>query len=130
MMWLPFFGSYGCLKLKELDFDLVVIHPNYQGNTTIGTHIFNDACFFAKNYQTGMQIVFGKGSIYSETHLLDYLNLGLPQHHGYQTDSFLVYQFPQQRLHEVYAQRFDDYVRLYLFIKGHYTETPYPGMNY
>lgn len=125
-MWLPYYGSSGCIKLKELDFDIVSMHPNYYGNTGYKVDWINNACAFAKCSHTGLQIIYGKGTIYDNTHLDDYLNLGLPEHNKYMTNSFLVYQFPNQTLKEIYQNNIVDYIRLYTYIKGLYSKELYP----
>lgn len=129
-MWLPFYGSSGCLKMRELDFDVVSLHPNFYGNTVYDHQWITNACAFAKYNNVGMQIIFGKGFIYNDTHLHDYLNLGLPEHNKYMTQSFLVYQFPNQTLKEIYENRVVDYIRLYTYMKGIYSRALYPDIRY
>ncbi len=127
-MWLPFYGSSGCLKIRELDFDVVALHSNYYGNTSYDRQWINHTSAFAQFYNTGIQIIFGKGVIYNDTHLLDYLALGLPEHNNYMTQSFLVYQFPNQTLKEIYENRYVDYIRLYMYTKGLYSKQLYPDI--
>jgi hypothetical protein len=129
-MWLSNYGSYGMVIFQSFGFDITAIHPNYYGNTMYGVEWINFGAQFARNFQTGMQIMFGKGSIYNDTHHLDYLNYGLPEYGGYMTESFLVYQFPNQTLRHIYETQVVDYIRLYTFIKGRYTKVSYPGITY
>lgn len=129
-MWLPFFGSYGCLKLPELNFDVVAPHPKFYGKANFDFHEINNASTFAKQSHTGIQIIYGKDFIYNDTHLYDYLNLGLPEYNQYMTQSFLVYQFPNQTLKNINETRSLEYVHLYLFIKGLYRKVSYPGISY
>jgi hypothetical protein len=129
-MWLPYFGSYGCTKLSELNFDVVVPHPNYYGKANFDFQAIHNACAFAKQYHTGLQIIFGKGLIYNDTHVLDYLNLGLPEFNQYMTQSFLVYRFPNQTMKEICETRINEYIYLYQFIKGIYVKVVYPNMRY
>ncbi|GIQ65518.1 hypothetical protein PACILC2_40860 [Paenibacillus cisolokensis] len=68
--------------------------------------------------------------IYSDNHHLDYWNLGLAAHCGFMTESYLVYQFPNQRLDVLMKSNLVDYVRLYTFIKGLYQRVEYPGIPY
>lgn len=129
-MWLPNYGSNGVINWKDYGFNLAILNSNYYGNTSYDYTWINNTCTFAKYYNTGIQINFGKGLIYNDTHLLDYLNLGLPDRNNYMTSAMLVYQFPNQSLAEIYKDRFVDYVRLYTFIKGLYQRVDYPGIPY
>lgn len=129
-MWLPFYGSYGSLKLPELGFDIVAFHPNFLGNTEFDYNWIKQAAIFARQNQTGIQIVYGKGPFYNNTHLLDYLNLGLPAYENYQQRSFLAYRFPHQTMKEIHANQFLHYIYLYTFIKGCYPKIPYPNIPY
>lgn len=127
-LWLPNYGSLGVLNWHSFGFDLAALNTNYYGNTSYDYNWIINASAFAKTFHTGMQIIFGKGLIYSQTHQLDYFNLGA--RHGFMKDSFLVYQFPNQDLVGIYKERFVDYIRLYTFIKGLYKEIDYPGKLY
>ncbi|WP_047151978.1 DUF4855 domain-containing protein [Aneurinibacillus tyrosinisolvens] len=129
-MWLPNYGSYGVTTWKELGFDVTAINPNYYGNTSYDYQWITYASHFSKFYHTGLQITFGKGLLYSDTHLLDYLNLGLPEKNNYMKESIIVYQFPNQIMKEIYQTRFVDYIRLYTFIRGLYTKISYPEIKY
>lgn len=127
-MWLPFYGSSGCMKSQELGFDIVSLHPNFFGNTTFNSDWINHSAAFAKYYNTGLQIVYGKGSIFNNTHLYHYLAKGLPEHNNYMDQAFLVYQFPNQTLEGIYNEHLGDYIRLYTYIKGIYSSTLYPDI--
>lgn len=127
-MWLPFYGSSGCMKSQELGFDIVSLHPNFFGNTTFNSDWINHSAAFAKYYNTGLQIVYGKGSIFNNTHLYHYLAKGLPEHNNYIDQAFLVYQFPNQTLEGIYNEHLGDYIRLYTYIKGIYSSTLYPDI--
>jgi hypothetical protein len=127
-MWLPNFGSYGYARCNELGFHVTAIHPNYYGNAPWDYNWIHTAYKYARFYHTGIQITFGKGLIYSDTHFLDYLNLSLINKSH--IDCFFVYQFPNQTIHDIYRDRLIDYKRLYSFIKGTYRITSYPGMKY
>lgn len=129
-MWLPNYGSYGVIDWKDLGFHVAAINSNYYGNTSYDYTWINHASTFARTYQTGLQINFGKGLIYNETHHLDYFNLGLPDMNHYMNRALLVYQFPNQTVKEIYENHFVDYIRLYTFIKGLYTKVSYPGIPY
>jgi hypothetical protein len=129
-MWLPNYGSNGVLNWKSFGFDVTCINSNYYGNTNHDYQWVKHAAAFAQFYHTGLQINYGKGIIYDDTHLIDYLNLGLPQYNKYMEGCLLVYQFPNQNLKEVYEKNVVDYIRLYSFIKGIYTKVSYPGMPY
>lgn len=129
-MWLPNYGSSGVINWRDFGFDMAILNSNYYGNTAYDHTWINNTCTFAKYYNNGIQINYGKGLIYNDTHLLDYLNLGLPEHNNYMTNSMLVYQFPNQSLDVVYRDKFVDYVRLYTFIKGLYQRVDYSGIGY
>lgn len=129
-MWLPNHRTYGVQHHKSFGFDVTAINPNYYGNTSDDYEWINRACHFAKTYHTGIQINYGKGFVYNDTHLLDYLNLGLRRFNGYMKNSLLVYQFPNQKLREVYEQDLVAYIRLYTFIKRLYKHVNYPGISY
>ncbi len=129
-MWLPNYGSYGVLEWKKLGFHVVALNSNYYGNTNYDHNWIKNTTMFAKYYQTGMQIVWGKGLIYNNTHLLDYLNFGLAEKCGYMTESLLVYQFPNQRLGTLQQTNIVDYIRLYTFVKGLYKRIDYRGIPY
>lgn len=129
-MWLPNYGSNGVIDWEKYGFNMAVLNSNYYGNTAYDFSWINNACAFSKHYHTGMQINFGRGLIYNDTHHLDYFNLGLPDKNNYMTNSLLVYQFPNQTLDAVYRDNFADYVRLYTFIKGLYQRVDYPGIGY
>jgi hypothetical protein len=129
-IWLPNYGSNGVLNWRSFGFDVIAINPNYYGNTSFDYKWIDHASYFAKFFRTGLQITFGKGLIYNDTHLLDYMNLGAPDKNNYMKESLLVYQFPNQSLREIYDQRIVDYIRLYMFIKGLYTKISYPNIPY
>ncbi|CAM3644750.1 DUF4855 domain-containing protein [Marinicrinis lubricantis] len=129
-MWLPFHGSYMCLKWDQLDFDAVVTQANLYGNSVNNMYWIESCANYAKHFHTGIQIIGGKGVLYKDTDLLDYFNFGLPDRSNYMKSAFLVYQFPGQTLKEMYENRIVDYIRLYTFIKGLYSKISYPGMPY
>lgn len=129
-MWLPNYGSYLVDQWRDLGFDVAAISPNFYGHTECPREWISYASKFAQDYATGMQIVFGKGLIFDETHHIDYFNLGLDEYNGYMKSSFLVYQFPNQRVSDIYRSNLPDYIRLYTFIKGLYSLIRYPGMPY
>lgn len=129
-LWLPYYGSYGSMNWKGFNFDLTAFHTNYYGNTPYSCEWIKITAINARYYNTGMQIVFGKGMFYNDTHFLDYFNLGLQEYEGYMTESFIVYKFPNQTLRGIYEQQFIDYARLYLFVKGFHCKTPYVGIPY
>ncbi|MFZ7102542.1 MAG: DUF4855 domain-containing protein [Peptococcaceae bacterium] len=129
-MWLPNYGSARILDWQSLGFDVTCINPNYYGNTNHDYQWINHAAAFAQYYHTGMQIYNGKGIIFNDHHLLDYLNLGLPQYNKYMTNCVLVYQFPNQNLQKIYAKNVVDYIRLYSYTKGIYMKVSYPGIPY
>jgi hypothetical protein len=129
-MWLPNYGATGVLDWKSYGFNATCVNPNYYGNTNHDYQWINNAAAFTQFYNTGLQINYGKGIIFNDTHLVDYLNLGLPQYNNYMKNCLLVYQFPNQTLEEVYKMNLIDYKRLYSFIKGKYIKFSYPGMPY
>lgn len=129
-MWLPNYGSNNVIEWQDLGFNVSCLNPNYYGNTNCDYNWINHAAEFAKAYHTGMQIYYGKGHLFNDSHLVDYLNLGLPEYNNYMNDCMLVYQFPNQNLKEVYEMNVVDYIRLYSFIKGIYGKVFYPAMTY
>ncbi|WP_276507948.1 DUF4855 domain-containing protein, partial [Paenibacillus thermotolerans] len=126
-MWLPNFGSYGYNKCNELGFDITAMGSNYYGNTPCDYNWIHHACKFARVHHTGLQITYGKGLIYSEHHLSDYLNVML-LNKAIQ-DCFFVYELPNQTMNDIYRENNLDYKRLYSFIKGTYKKTTYPGIK-
>ncbi|WP_026478014.1 DUF4855 domain-containing protein [Alkaliphilus transvaalensis] len=129
-MWLPNYGSNGITDWKKFGFDITCINSNYYGNTNNDYQWINYASAFGKFYHTGMQINYGKGLIYNQNHLTDYLNLGLPQYNNYMNDCVVVYKITDQTLNEVYKQKLVDYIRIYSFIKGIYSKVAYPLIPY
>lgn len=129
-MWLPNFGSSGVVDWMDMGFDITCINSNYYGNTNHDFQWINHTASFAKYYHTGIQINYGKGLIFKDSHLLDYLNLGLPQHNQYMNNCLLLYQFHNQKLTEVLEKDKNSYARLYSFIKGKYSKIPYKGIPY
>lgn len=129
-MWLPNYGSFGVMNWKKMGFDVTAVNTNYTGNTSYDYKWIQYSSLFSATYHTGMQMIWGKGLIYSDNHHLDYWNLGLPAHCGFMTESYLVYQFPNQRLDVLMKSNLVDYVRLYTFIKGLYQRVEYPGIPY
>lgn len=127
-LWLPNYRSYGYAKCNEYGFDLTAVNPNYYGNSPCDYEWIHHAYKFAKVYRTGMQITFGKGMVYSDNHLLDYLNLSLLNHAN--GKCFFVYQLPNQSVNEIYYKRLTDYKRLYSFMNGTYRITDYPDKKY
>lgn len=117
-LWLQQYGSAGCIKWKEYGFDASCTHPNFYGKTWPDYTWIPNTTVFAKYYHVGMQIVFGKGVLYQDNHLQDYLNYGV--YNEYMNDSLLVYQFPNQKMQDIYINNPQDYKRLYSFIKGAY----------
>lgn len=129
-IWLPQYGGYGAVKYSILGFDEAAIHANYYGNAGFGVEWINHAASMAKSCGAGFQIICGKGTLYNDTHFLDYLNLGLSDKNGYASCHLLVYQFPNQKLGDILNIRPKDYERLHDFITGTYRKTLYPGMDY
>jgi hypothetical protein len=115
---------------RALGFDLVCVNPNYYGNTNHDFNWITNAAAFAQLYKTGLQINYGKGIIFNDTHLLDYLNLGLPQYNNYINNRILVFQFHNQRLADVCVNEPHYYKNIYGFIKGKYTKVNYPKIKY
>ncbi|CAM3564806.1 DUF4855 domain-containing protein [Marinicrinis lubricantis] len=129
-LWLPNYGTYGIVDSSTLGFDVTLVNPNYYGNTPYGMEWIQHTSDFAQIYHTGMQVIFGKGFVYNDVHLLDYLNFGLPEYKRYMTKTLIAYQFPNQTVRTIYEQRFVDYIRIYSFIKGIYAKVNYPGITY
>lgn len=129
-MWLPNYGSIGVSDWEQLGFDVVALNTNYTGNTNYDQQWIRNTAMFAAGIHAGIQLVWGKGLIYNPHHPLDHWNLGLPAYHGYMSESFVVHQFPNQRLDVLQQTSFVNYVRLYTFIKGLYQKVPYPGIPY
>ncbi|MCR2822855.1 DUF4855 domain-containing protein [Lederbergia panacisoli] len=117
-LWLQQYGSAGCVEWKKFGFDAACTHPNYYGDKVLNISWITNSTIFAKYYHTGMQIIFGKGVLFKENHLIDYLNSGI--YKKYMNDSLLVYQFPNQTLQEIYDNHPRDYDYLYSFIKKSY----------
>jgi len=129
-MWLPNYGSNSIIDWQKLGFSTTCINSNYYGNTSYDYKWINHASVFAKFHHTGMQIYYGKGSIFNDVHLLDYLNLGLPQYNNYMKDCLVVYHFPNQNLKTIYEKDVVAYIRIYSFIKGIYSKVSYPNIKY
>jgi len=129
-MWLPNYGSYGVLEWDKIGFDITVANTNYTGNTSYDYNWIIHASMFSAYYHTGLQMIWGKGLIYSDQHHLDYWNLGLPENSDYMKESFLIFQFPNQRLDLLQQTDSLNYERLYSFIKGSYKKVNYPGILY
>lgn len=129
-MWLPNFGSYGVINWRKMGFDLAAVNANFYGNTSYDYQWVRHAATFAQTFHTGMQILYGKGLIYNETHLLDYLNLGLPSQLNYMHQSVLIYQFPNQTLNDIFKENVQYYKHLYLFTKGLYKGVAYSKIPY
>lgn len=117
-LWLQQYGSAGCVDWKKFGFSAACTHPNYYGGKGPGVNWITNTAVFAKHYHTGMQIIFGKGILFKENHLLDYLNYGVSK--NYMKDSLLVYQFPKQTMRKINEKSPDDYAKLYSFIKKEY----------
>jgi hypothetical protein len=127
-LWLFNYGSSGCLKWSDLKFDAACANPNYYGNTEVDYNWIINATVFAQYYHTGMQVNFGKGSIYNETHIYDYLNIGVKN--GYMYNSLLAFQFPNQKLKDLYKNNLTAYIQIYAFIKKTYQRFSYIGIPY
>ncbi|MBW8349230.1 DUF4855 domain-containing protein [Bacillus sp. IITD106] len=117
-LWLQQYGSAGCAEWKKFGFNAACTHPNYYGEKGPNFKWINNSTVFAKYYHIGMQIVFGKGTLFKENHLIDYLNSGVYKKYMY--DSLLVYHFPNQTMREIYKKRPREYAYLYSFIKNKY----------
>ncbi|MFY0758527.1 DUF4855 domain-containing protein [Metabacillus dongyingensis] len=127
--WLPFLGSYGAIKSKELGFDASCIHANYYGNTHLDYNWIIHSSNFSQFYHTGVQIIFGKGITFNDTHILDYLNWGIRA--LYMTNNALVtYQFPNQTMKDVFHNHRTEYGYIANFLNKTYQWTVYPGMPY
>lgn len=129
-MWLANYGSTGVLDSKDYGFDACSVNPNYYGNSGHDYQWINNTSNFIKYYKMGMQINYGKGMIFSEHHLADYLNLGLPGYNNYLEDCLIVYQFHNITMKEAYINSIVDYIRIYCGIKNIYTKVDYPGISY
>ncbi|WP_040203298.1 DUF4855 domain-containing protein [Neobacillus jeddahensis] len=118
-LWLQQYGSTGCVEWKEFGFDAACTHPNFYGKTGPDYTWIPNSTVYAKYFQTGMQISFGKGLLFKENHLLDYLNYGV--FNDYMNNSLLVFDFPNQTMRDIYQNHPNEYVYLYSFIKKAYT---------
>jgi hypothetical protein len=117
-LWLQQYGSVGCVEWKEFGFDAACTHPNFYGTTGPDYTWIVNSTVFAKYFHTGMQITFGKGLLYKENHLLDYLNYGV--YNEYMNKSLIVFQFPNQTIRDIYENYPTQYGYLYCFIKKAY----------
>lgn len=117
-LWLQQYGSTGCVEWKEFGFDAACTHPNFYGTTGPDYKWIANSTVFAKYYHLGMQIAFGKGILFKENHLLDYLNYGV--YSEYMDKSLLVFQFPNQTMRDIYENQSADYDYIYSFIKKTY----------
>lgn len=117
-LWLQQYGSTGCIDWHEFGFDAACTHPNFYGTGPDFSWIANSTVF-AKYYHLGMQITFGKGILFKDGHLRDYLNYGV--YNDYMNDSLLVYQFPNQTMRDILEQQPTEYNHLYSFINKTYT---------
>jgi hypothetical protein len=129
-MWLANYGAAQATDWATLGFDVSVLHPNYYGNTSYGWDWIDNASLFARYYGCGMQIVYGKGLLYDQNHIYDYLNRGLPEFNGYMKESFLVMHFDGINIREIYDTDRKLYIQLYCFFKGLYTKENYEGIGY
>lgn len=129
-LWLTNYGGVGMLNAYDYGFDACCVSPNYYGNTPQDYQWINNTCLFTREYNMGIQINYGRGMLFDENHLVDYLNLGLPQYNDYLQNSLVVYQFHQTTMKEAYLNSTVDYIRLYSGIKGLYTKVDYPGIPY
>ncbi|WML29394.1 DUF4855 domain-containing protein [Neobacillus sp. OS1-32] len=118
-LWLQQYGSVGCVEWKKFGFDATCTHPNFYGTTGPDFPWIANSTVFAQYFRIGMQITFGKGLMYKENHLLDYLNYGI--YNEYMTKSLLVFQFPNQTMREIYQNHPNEYTYLYSFIKKVYS---------
>lgn len=118
-LWLQQYGSVGCVEWKKFGFDATCTHPNFYGTTGPDFPWIANSTVFAQYFRIGMQITFGKGLMYKENHLLDYLNYGV--YNEYMTKSLLVFQFPNQTMREIYQNHPNEYTYLYSFIKKVYS---------
>ncbi|MCC3355668.1 MULTISPECIES: DUF4855 domain-containing protein [Bacillus] len=118
-LWLQQYGSTGCVEWNEFGFDAACTHPNYYGETGPDYTWIANSTVFARHFHTGMQITFGKGLLFKENHLQDYLNFGY--YNEYMNKSLVVYQFPNQTMRDIYENHLTEYNHLYSFIKQTYT---------
>ncbi|WP_342539852.1 DUF4855 domain-containing protein [Heyndrickxia sp. FSL K6-6286] len=117
-LWLFNFGSPGCAQWDTLNFDAACANPNYYGNTEVDTNWIKNTTVFSQYYHTGIQISFGTGMLFNNTHLYDYLNFGVSE--GYMMNSLIAFQFPNQTLKKIYLNHPDEYKNMYLFTKKQY----------
>ncbi|MBB2479809.1 DUF4855 domain-containing protein [Bacillus sp. APMAM] len=117
-LWLQQYGSCGCVDWKEFGFDASCTNPNFYGNSGNDFSWIANSTVFADYYHIGMQIFFGKGDMFKDRHLYDYLNYGV--YNNYMNESLLVYQFPNQTMREIYENNLDEYIALYSFTRKTY----------
>ncbi|MGV3463829.1 MAG: DUF4855 domain-containing protein, partial [Heyndrickxia sp.] len=117
-LWLQQYGSCGCPDWKEFGFDASCTNPNFYGNTDHDFSWIANSTVFANYYRLGMQVFFGKGDLFKDRHLYDYLNYGI--YNNYMNDSLLVYQFPNQTMRDIYENNLDQYIALYSFTRKTY----------
>lgn len=126
-MWLPNYGSYFVINWRDLGFDMACLNSNFYGNTSYDYKWILNASNFAKNYEMGFQLNYGKGLIFNQYHHIDYLNLGLPEYCNYMKDCFIVHRFHNKSILHLSET---DRISLYDFIHGKYKKTMYPGILY
>lgn len=119
--WLQQYGSAGCIKWRWFGFDAACSHPNFYGVMGPDHKWINSTAIFAKCYDLGIQITAGRGTMFKDKQLLDYLDYGY--YTGYMKESLLVYQFPFQTIQELITQHPDEYALLHSFINKTYKPT-------
>lgn len=127
-LWLFNYGSSGCIQWKDYKFDAACAGPNYYGNTEIDYNWINNTTTFSQHFHTGMQITYGKGPLFNDTHIYDYLNLGI--RNGYMNNSMIVFQFPNLTMKKIYHDNLVAYIQIYAFIKKTYQGYAYEGIPY
>ncbi len=129
-MFLTHYGSLHTTDWDTLGFDVSVLHPNYHGKTNYKRDWIDNAAHFAMFYHTGLQLTCGKGLLYDDNHIYDYLNRGLPEYRGYMNEAFTVFNFDRVSPHDLYQSQIVLYIEIYCFVKGIYKKRSYPGINY
>ncbi len=130
LMYLTNYGSAHALDWADLGFDLALIHPNYYGNTSYQWNWIDNAAYFSMYYHTGLQLTYGRGLLYDENHIFDYLNRGLTEYRGYMNEAFTLFNFDRVGIRDLYQTRPDVYCAIHSFVKGIYQKRSYPGITY
>ncbi|CAM3644455.1 DUF4855 domain-containing protein [Marinicrinis lubricantis] len=103
-IWVANYGTNYVMDWQSLGFDAVIVNPNYYGNNDLSKDWIQNAKVFAHYYRLGLQMNYGKGLIYDDLHIYEYLQAGNREPSLIGNQALVLFHFENTDLYEIAQQ--------------------------